>query len=178
LEKSGWHFFETALNMLVKAFFTDELEQLLWHITAIDALLGEKGDVTEKLARRVASILGKTEDQQTKLKDSFKELYNFRSALVHGKRFDDEDPVDVGHLRKARDFARQTFIWFLDILITIQNGILQGRNASEYPEQGIIQKIIDSRFRGFAHKEKDKKLLARVDGKIKQIIWDYYFQDV
>ena len=40
-EKSGWHFFETALDMFVKAFFAEGLEQLLWHITTIEALLGE-----------------------------------------------------------------------------------------------------------------------------------------
>ncbi len=51
--------------MLVKAFFAEGLEQLLWHITAIDALLGEDASgLKEKLARRTASILGKTEDEK------------------------------------------------------------------------------------------------------------------
>jgi hypothetical protein len=150
-EKSGWHFFEIALNMFVKAFFTDGLEQLLWHITTIEALLGEEATgLTEKLARRIASILGETADKQEELRRCFKNLYNFRSALVHGKGFHSKkqkkNQVYLGHLREARNFARQTLIWFLDTLATIQDEILQGKNAPEYPGQELILKVIDIQY--------------------------------
>jgi len=38
-----WYFFEIALRNLTKAFFAEDLDQLLWHITAIEALVGERG---------------------------------------------------------------------------------------------------------------------------------------
>jgi hypothetical protein len=151
LEKSGWHFFEIALNMLVKAFFANGLEQLLWHITTIEALLGEKAtDLNEKLARRVASILGETADKQEELRRRFKILYNFRSVLVHGEGFHGKDQkkkqVYSGHLREARDFARKTLIWFLNTLATIHHEILESKNARENPKRELILKIIDMKY--------------------------------
>jgi hypothetical protein len=34
-----WDFLNHALGYLVKAYFSDGLEQLLWHMTVLDALL-------------------------------------------------------------------------------------------------------------------------------------------
>ena len=45
-----WPFLKVAIGNLIKAFFTEELEQLLWHITALEALLGD-GD--QALPRRL-----------------------------------------------------------------------------------------------------------------------------
>jgi hypothetical protein len=141
-EKSWWHFFEIALNMFVKAFFADGLEQLLWHITAIEALLGENGpDLTAKLARRIAAICGKTEEKDS-LRDrkKFKKLYTFRSNLIHGNRFK-KNEVDSRHLREARDFARRALVWFLEFLVMIQNGILQSQ--IKYPKRNLLLKLLD-----------------------------------
>ena len=90
------------MGYFVKAFFTDSfekgLEQLLWNITALEALLGEKNDdLTESLARRISTILGTTKKEKKKIKKQFKELYNFRCALVHGIHFKEE--IYIGHLR-------------------------------------------------------------------------------
>lgn len=52
-----WPFFRVALDYLLKAFLTDPYqsptEQLLWHVTAIEALLGKTNDekLTDSLAR-------------------------------------------------------------------------------------------------------------------------------
>jgi len=57
----AWKFFERAGSYLLKGFFADGLEQLLWHITTVDALLGEDAPgATKRLPRRVAAILGTT----------------------------------------------------------------------------------------------------------------------
>lgn len=98
-EKYEWHFFEIALDMFVKAFFADGLEQLLWHITAIEALLGERGrGLKEKLARRTASILGRTDRERNGFYERFRKLYVFRSDLVHGNQF--KEDVYSEHLRE------------------------------------------------------------------------------
>ena len=123
---NDWQFFETALGYFIKAFCAEDFEQLLWHITTLEALLGEKGDgLPEKLARRVASILGKTDQEQKALRRDFKELYDFRSTLVHGGKF--RKQVYVGHLREARSLARKTLLWFMHFLGNLQRGISKGR---------------------------------------------------
>jgi hypothetical protein len=140
-EKFEWRFFETALNFFVKAFFADGLEQLLWHITTIEALLGEdSAGLTEKLARRVAAICGKTKEKAI-LRKKFKKLYTFRSNLVHGNEF--KKDVYWGHLREARDFARQTLVWFLEFLVMIQDGISQSRGNIKEPKRNLLLNLLD-----------------------------------
>jgi hypothetical protein len=55
----GWEFLEIGLAYYMKALQSTGLEQLLWHMTALEALLGERGEgITERLARRISMILG------------------------------------------------------------------------------------------------------------------------
>lgn len=115
---------------------------MLWHITTLEALLGEKGTgVTARLAGRIASILGRGEEEKTTVKKEFSELYNFRSDLVHGNRFKKE--VYVGHLRNARDQARETLLWFLHYLDWVQTLISANLPAEGIPTRGEILSLID-----------------------------------
>jgi hypothetical protein len=140
--EKGWEFLEVAFGFFIKAFFAEGLEQMLWHITTLEALLGEKGSgVTARLAGRIASILGKGEQEKATVKNEFNELYNFRSDLVHGNRFKKE--VYVGHLRNARDQARETLLWFLHYLDWIQTKISANSPAEEFPTRGEILSLID-----------------------------------
>ncbi|MBI3949327.1 MAG: hypothetical protein HY314_02570 [Acidobacteria bacterium] len=140
-EQNGWDFAEVALCYLVKAFFTEGLEQLLWHITVLEALLGEKYKVTDSVARRLASILGRTENEQKSIKKQFKKLYNYRCDLVHGNV--SQDAPHFGHLRIARVLARRTLLWFLEYLGHIQARIQQDQNRSSIPQRGDILTLID-----------------------------------
>lgn len=112
--KETCKFIETALNFFIKAFFSNGLEQLLWHITSLDALLGEKGHGSYRMAERLALITGKTKEQQNDIKDKFKKLYIFRCDLVHGNTF--KHQVYTAHLYYSRFFARQAILWFLNYL--------------------------------------------------------------
>jgi hypothetical protein len=38
---AAWQFFDRAGRYLLKGFFAQGFEQLLWHITTVDALLGD-----------------------------------------------------------------------------------------------------------------------------------------
>jgi hypothetical protein len=126
---SAWPFFERGLGFLVKAFFTYDLEQLLWHIAAMEALLGEnKEGITDRLKRRVGAILGANEAEGQALRKQFKELYDFRSDLVHGDEF--EKQIREGHLRTGRDLARRVVLWFLHFLA----GILDHAPDGGYPD--------------------------------------------
>lgn len=126
---SSWAFYDRALSFLVKAFSTYELEQLLWHIAAIESILGEKKTgVTNRLVHRVSIILGDTEATRKEARSQFLKLYEFRSQLVHGAEF--EQQIWEGHLRKARNVTRQVLVWFLYYLENITG---QVRASSEQP---------------------------------------------
>ncbi len=111
-----WQFIDVAVGYLVKAFFSDELDQLLWHIVAIEALLGQdtKGTLTETLGRRCGLVLGSSRKDSTKIGKSFKELYEFRSDVVHGNS--KLIRAHGGHLAIARYIARDVAVWFLRYL--------------------------------------------------------------
>lgn len=141
-KQNNWRFRDVALGNLVKAFFVEGLEQMLWHITVVESLLGEKGEgVTDRLARRVASILGKDKEERKTLKKQFKELYRFRCDLVHGNPF--EKQTYVGHLRNARDLARRTVIWFLYYLGALQVGIPHSQPTETIPTRQDILMLLD-----------------------------------
>lgn len=140
--EKDWEFLDVAVGFFIKAFFAEGLEQMLWHITTLEALLGEKGTgVIARLAGRIASILGKGEHEKTTVKKEFTELYSFRSDLVHGNRFKKE--VYVGHLRNARDQARETLLWFLHYLDWVQTEISANLPAEGIPTRGEILSLID-----------------------------------
>ena len=104
-----WPFVSKSLGFFTKAFFANGLEQLLWHISSIEALLGEKGEgITKRLAVRVGIILGGN------FKKQFYEIYDFRSRLVHGLEF--EKQIWESHLYQAREMARRILFWFLKFL--------------------------------------------------------------
>ena len=57
-------FFKVAMRNLIKTFFTEEIEQLLWHITALEAFLGEERGIRKSIAERSAAILSTTEEER------------------------------------------------------------------------------------------------------------------
>lgn len=76
-----WGFIYTALEFILKAFSTQtpDLEQLLWHVVAIDAVLGDDGrGQTKRLERRISNILGTSEVERESWLERFDTLYRFR----------------------------------------------------------------------------------------------------
>jgi len=115
LDSDELEYVNIAIGYLMKAFFSENLEELIFNIITIEALVGEKGkEVTEKLRKRVSVILGNTEKERKKIRQEFDELYEFRCQLVHGTKF--KKPIYQDHLRKAREFSRKTLLWYLHCL--------------------------------------------------------------
>ena len=140
IEEHDWEFVSVATGYLVKAFFTEGIEQLLWHITTLEALLGEKGEgVVQRVANRVAVILGETEKERKTLGKEYKRLYDFRSSLVHGSRF--EDQVFTKHLREASDLARAVLAWVILCLTHFQN--VSKRHGGTVPTRKDMLKLLD-----------------------------------
>jgi hypothetical protein len=118
-EVPQWKFVTTALDYLLKAFVSKGKEQLIWHITALESLLGQKGEaLTDSIGRRVSQITAADLESQRETKRKFRDLYNFRCDIVHGNS--DENGLLCDHLNEARYFARDTVIWFLEFLSALR----------------------------------------------------------
>lgn len=139
--EGNWPFVSRSLSFFTKAFFTEGLEQLLWHIASLEALIGEEREgVTKRLGTRVGMILGESQKKRKELKKRFDEVYEVRSALVHGAEF--KKQTMEGHLMQARDFARRTLFWFLNFLSNTLS-ILGTANPEILPKREEILSAID-----------------------------------
>jgi len=130
-----------------KRLVSDGLEQLLWHITAIEAAaIGEnvKGGLSELLKRRAAAILGQTAKSRTEFRKRFTDLYNFRSDLVHGNAKLAQQAIDYGHLSEARDYARCIVLWVLQLLACVARGF--SNVSAGIPTRSDLLKVIDLDF--------------------------------
>ncbi|MDE3000534.1 MAG: HEPN domain-containing protein [Gemmatimonadota bacterium] len=117
-----WRFIDVAVSHLVKAFFAFELDQLLWHTVAIEALLGQREHaLTDSLAKRCGSVLGSTKAGREQIGQSFREIYRLRSDVVHGN--EKLRKIHDGHLSAGRYIARDVTVWFLDFLCHIAEGM-------------------------------------------------------
>lgn len=143
LTECDLEFLNIGMGYLAKAFFTEGLEQLLWHMTVLDALFGERDEVTASLKRRISNIFGKTEKARKEIRKKVDDLYQFRSDLVHGNIFKDE--VFKGHLRIARTFARDSLLWFLNLLSTIHEELTRANIPfKNYPKRKELLFLLDS----------------------------------
>jgi hypothetical protein len=143
LGECGWGFLNIAMGYLAKAFTTDGLEQLLWHMTVLDALFGESNEVVGSLKRRLPNIFGRTEPEKKKIRKTIDELYTFRSDLVHGNVFKNE--IFQGHLREARRIARNSLVWFLEFLTTIHEELTRANiPMKNYPKRKQFLFLLDS----------------------------------
>jgi hypothetical protein len=136
--ENRWEFLDIAWGYFIKAFFSpSNLEQLLWHIVALEALLGERRQgVSSRIPRRIASILGRNEEDKKAIKKAVDELYNFRSDLVHGSKVSEE--IYVGHLREARNIARRTLHWFIRYLDHIQTQMPSAKEEKVPTREDIL----------------------------------------
>lgn len=81
----------SALEWFLEAKITaNQSVSLIYFCIGLEAILGDDSknkelQIKEKLADRVAYMLGNTSTQRIKLKDDFKAIYSARSDLVHAK---------------------------------------------------------------------------------------------
>lgn len=152
-----WPFINTAFSFLLKGFFIDDVsrstEQLLWHITTIEALLGEKPTkdkrITEIVPTRLEKILGTFYHEKKGVKELFRQLYGIRCELVHGRTW--KESTRIKHLYEARNLARMACIWFILFL----NGIMQnhGKNNEQLSREDILSKIDSDKWNDYFPKD-------------------------
>lgn len=141
-DNNSWGFLEIALGYFVKAFLVPpNLEQLLWHIVVLEALLGEGPEgITEQLARRIGLILGKDKNERRKISKRFRKLYEVRSSLVHGKP---QSKADVTAIIDAYRFSRLAIIWFLNYLSNIRPEITESNVGGRVPNRQEVLMLLD-----------------------------------
>jgi hypothetical protein len=134
-----WEFLNDAFGYLVKGFFAEDVEQLLWHMVCIDALLGDAAPgATKRVGKRVAALWPGNERGETRR--NFDVLYDLRSDLVHGKKF--RRDAHQGHLRMAREIARTCAIGMTKVLETMSQEPA-GVGASDEPRRDDILKMLE-----------------------------------
>ncbi len=134
-----WEFFGIATRFLTKAFIDDETEQLLWHIVAMDALLGTPNE-TKRLAKRIAAVLESDSSAREKVSQDFMVLYDIRSKAIHGKPPKKE--ARLIHLRQARVIARRCTFFVLNCLANLKAECL--RLGISLPSRDEIIRILDA----------------------------------
>ena len=138
-----WPFLKVALGNVIKAFFTDGLEQLLWHITALEALLGAERGIRKSIAKRSAAIVGTTKKERKRLKEQFEDLYDLRCDLVHGNQF--KKDTHRQQLFEARMMALRVSIWLVHYLSEIAAKIKEGSWQGEVPDREDLLNLLDRR---------------------------------
>jgi hypothetical protein len=109
-DKGKYNFIELALGYFLKAFISEpNLEQVIWHIVVLEALLGKEYKIRASIETSIRKLFGEKE------KEKFNELYKIRCEYVHGNEME-EDKIFLTHLREARILARKTINWFLKLL--------------------------------------------------------------
>ena len=99
------------MGYLLRGFLGKGTAQLLDHMIVIEALLGGTQTRTERMAKRLGRILGKTDEETWQIKEDFERIYRARCDLVHGTLGDQS--IDNQSLRRARYFARCATLWFI-----------------------------------------------------------------
>ncbi|MCI0393160.1 MAG: HEPN domain-containing protein [Acidobacteria bacterium] len=144
-----WFFFDRALDYLVKAFFANDLDQLLWHMVAVESLLGDDdgAGLTKRLSLRVPFVITEDKGERSRIKKLITSnddgLYQLRSDLVHGNDKLINKGVYLGHLREARELARKASLWFLKSLSNLNQQLAERGIGSSPPSREEIIKAID-----------------------------------
>ncbi len=138
--QSKWRFLDAALLFLRYSFVSKGRQQLLSHITVLEALIGEDKAGQAKLKQRLACLLGSSEQERKAIKKSFEEIYDLRSRLVHGDEEMLNQKTSTEHLRQARTLARQTLVWFLHYLEHVLDAT---RNNENLPTREDLLSVLD-----------------------------------
>lgn len=149
LKSCGWDFVLLSLGYLAKAFFTkDGFEQLLWHMTVLEILLGEKNGIGASVKRGLCIVNDcNTNAKRKEVNSKFDELYDLRSDLVHGnpmKKKGKEKAVFFGHIKYSRMLARKSLVWFIENLGLIHRELQKNNIPLEcYPDRLDLHYLFD-----------------------------------
>jgi hypothetical protein len=107
---------------------TNDAIGLALSVAAIEALLGQKGEgLTEKLSNDLAVLLEPNLEMRTKAKKFFKDLYEHRSAALHGR--------DLENKSENRNNGRRIAAAVLFSVVSRQDFLQRGDFEPDTPEE-------------------------------------------
>ncbi len=111
---------------------TELLYKFLNYVTAIEAMLSEGSETTEKISRRLAVIVSSRFTNMQETFEEFKGYYDTRSRILHGDKIPDLSKATVD---KVAELARTT----------IRNYLLLRKQSSEENVKRKLDKFFDAR---------------------------------
>ncbi|MDT8278473.1 hypothetical protein RQ734_20655 [Roseomonas mucosa] len=130
--------FETPVaHFFVRAYLTDGVDEVLAHLTAIEAALGVQADhdrrlrakpdkglgATKRVATRIAALLGAPNSA-----DQYEHLFRVRSAFLHGRSM---GAISTVERVLARRLSRQ-------VVATLVDQVLAGQGGSGDDQLGML----------------------------------------
>jgi len=134
-------FVRNAAGFLLKGFVSRGVEQVLWHVVALEAALGEHRkdeSITGILRRRLGVILGDTEQSCKRIRKAFDDMYAWRSKVVHGTPPGARIPGRI--FWQARFFARAATAWAIQAFAFLQE---KARTPTLHPQRSSLLHLMD-----------------------------------
>lgn len=113
-----------SLDLALRAQTSSGPERFLFHLITIESLVGGSGQqVQETIARRLGEIHFSNERSKKSIRDEIKELYTYRSNIVHGNLEFRDKPLDHSHSIGAERYAISTIWWWVSVLELLTEGV-------------------------------------------------------
>ena len=81
--------------------------KLMDTVTALEAVLGTRTEITFRLSFRVASLLAGSDDERSTILEVMKTFYDARSRVVHGDHLEAKHSAALAAVDDLRDFLRR-----------------------------------------------------------------------
>lgn len=114
LEKTGYSKAPGNLDLALRAFmstfdrFPSAMDtKLVDAITALEAILGDRAEISFKLSFRVASLLATNDAERAALLKTMKGYYDARSRTVHGDRLSKKQSESLAAVDDLQDLVRR-----------------------------------------------------------------------
>lgn len=92
--------------------------RLIDAVTALEALLGTRHELTFRLTFRIAVILGSNHDHRLEIFKQMKDAYQLRSDVVHGSRLTPKQRAKLQNQQPVRNVVRQLLSGFIRLTTT------------------------------------------------------------
>lgn len=117
--------------------------QLLDSVTALEAMLGTRsGEISFRLAFRVAGLFANDDAERTGLFQAVREFYDARSLIVHGVRLSKKHQARLQSVDELRDIVRRLLRGFIRLALTARQ-----EYGRKFFERNLEATLLQSRER-------------------------------
>jgi Apea-like HEPN len=157
LEKTGYSKAPGNLDLALRAFmstfdrFPNAMDtKLVDAITALEAILGDRAEVSFKLSFRVASLLATTDAERAALLKTMKGYYDARSRTVHGDHLSKKQSESLAAVDDLQDLVRRL----------LRSFVLFAADDARQVEKRFFVEELDAALLDAGRREELRKLLG------------------